>query len=108
MALAIFALVVIMAPLSVSLTSLPVLAVTIYLMAHGQPSGELLVVHEPSGKPVWRWREYSEQEWRDISLRCDYLGPWLIGLRVDGRKLWLWPDSSDPDSLRQLRRLLKS
>lgn len=38
-------------------------------------------------------------------LRCDYLGPWLIGLRLDGRRLWLWPDSAPAEARRRVRRL---
>lgn len=54
----------------------------------------------------WAWRDSPVQAWRSVSLRCDYLGPWLIGLRVEGRRLWLWPDSGDVESLRRLRRAL--
>jgi toxin CptA len=38
-------------------------------------------------------------------LRCDYLGPWLIGLRLGKRRLWLWPDSASAEVLRRVRCL---
>ncbi|MDN6179906.1 MAG: hypothetical protein L0I84_02730 [Halomonas subglaciescola] len=40
-----------------------------------------------------------------VPLRCDYLGPWLIGLRLGGRRLWLWPDSAPVEARRRVRRL---
>jgi hypothetical protein len=54
----------------------------------------------------WHWREASSSEWRPVALDCDYLGPWLIGLKLDGQRLWVWPDSSDAASHRLLRREL--
>lgn len=54
----------------------------------------------------WHWREKPEDDWQLVAVGCDYLGPWLIGLRLDGRRLWVWPDSSDADSRRLLRRQL--
>ena len=59
-----------------------------------------------AGAVAWAWRDSVDEAWRPVNLRCDYLGPWLIGLRVEGRRLWLWPDSSDAESLRRLRREL--
>ncbi|MEA2119386.1 hypothetical protein [Halovibrio sp. HP20-59] len=38
-------------------------------------------------------------------VRCDYLGPWLIGLYVGKQRVWLWPDSAPAESLREVRRL---
>lgn len=38
-------------------------------------------------------------------LECDYLGPWLAGLRLGGKRLWLWPDSAPADARRELRRV---
>lgn len=40
-----------------------------------------------------------------VPLRCDYLGPWLIGLRLGNRRLWLWPDSAPVEARRRVRRL---
>ena len=79
--------------------------------ARRRPRGDLRALAPGDGGPApgglrWEWRQAGEAPWRPVSLECDYLGPWLIGLRLDGRRLWLWPDSSDADSLWRLRRLL--
>ncbi|MBE0489944.1 MAG: hypothetical protein IBX53_12780 [Halomonas sp.] len=70
------------------------------------PRGDLRSMTLADGSLRWEWRDSVEAPWRAVSLHCDYLGPWLIGLCVNGRRLWLWPDSSDSASLWQLRRLL--
>ena len=72
------------------------------------PHAELRYRPGESGVRAWSWREHSRAEWQELSLQCDYLGPWLIGLRGNKRRLWLWPDSSDPERLRALRRALAS
>lgn len=41
----------------------------------------------------------------EYQVRCDYLGPWLIGLYVGKQRIWLWPDSAPPERLREVRRL---
>lgn len=85
------------------------LAGVLISVAIGRPRGELW--RELSGAPraaaglSWRWRD-AGGAWRNVSLDCDYLGPWLIGLRLDGRRVWLWPDSADASALRELRRWL--
>lgn len=38
-------------------------------------------------------------------VRCDYLGPWLIGLYVGKQRIWLWPDSAPAEHLREVRQL---
>ncbi|MBD3895078.1 hypothetical protein IEI94_04320 [Halomonas sp. ML-15] len=48
----------------------------------------------------------SVEEWRTVRLGLVYLGPWLIGLRLAGRQVWLWPDSAAPDARRELRHRL--
>ncbi|WP_163559138.1 protein YgfX [Halomonas sp. NO4] len=55
---------------------------------------------------AWYWRAQGEAVFRPVTLRCHYLGSWLIGLRLGRESLWLWPDSSERESLRQLRRRL--
>ncbi|CBV42749.1 protein YgfX [Halomonas elongata] len=77
-------------------------------VAQCAPRGELRFTPRDDAPPHWSWRDGRHDEWRDIDLRCDYLGPWLIGLRVGRRRLWLWPDSADPARLRELRRALLS
>lgn len=74
--------------------------------ARRQPVGELSAEALPDGVLQWRWRGAGEPATRPVALRCDYLGPWLIGLRLDGRRLWLWPDSCSPSAHRELRRYL--
>lgn len=67
------------------------------------PRGELRGILRSAGGIDWSWRDTHELPWRPVALQCDYLGPWLIGLRLDGRRIWLWPDSSDGEALRRLR-----
>ncbi len=68
--------------------------------------GDLRAVSLAGGGVRWEWRDGASVPWQTVSLYCDYLGPWLIGLRLNGRRLWIWPDSSDAASLWRLRRLL--
>lgn len=75
-------------------------------LEHGRICGELRIVPEDKAGCRWDWRPQSGDERCNVSLRCRYLGPWLIALEIDGRRLWLWPDSSSRESLRQLRRWL--
>lgn len=69
------------------------------------PVGQLGMEHHQQGAQ-WRWRDTPSGDWRPVALECDYLGPWLIGLRLSGQRLWIWPDSSDAASRRRLRREL--
>lgn len=71
-----------------------------------QPQGELSAEALPGGDLQWRWRGAGEPAATSVALRCDYLGPWLIGLRLNGRRLWLWPDSCSSFDHRELRRYL--
>ncbi|XKH59253.1 hypothetical protein LG290_11225 [Halomonas sediminis] len=54
-----------------------------------------------------QWDANQEALGSDCSVQCDYLGPWLIGLRVAGRRIWLWPDSASAEQRRALRRWLR-
>lgn len=71
-----------------------------------QPQGELQVQLEADGTQRWLWRPAAAKQAQPFELRCFYLGPWLVGLAVNRRRLWLWPDSVPPGALRQLRRAL--
>ncbi|WP_104201934.1 hypothetical protein [Billgrantia saliphila] len=71
-----------------------------------QPCGELRLVPGPDAGWRWLWRPEGESESQPVTLRCVYMGPWLVGLVLDGRSLWLWPDSAPREALRQLRRAL--
>ncbi|MEQ5802332.1 protein YgfX [Halomonas sp. H10-9-1] len=71
-----------------------------------QPQGELSAELLPGGALEWRWRAAGGATLQPVSLHCDYLGPWLIGLRLNGRRLWLWADSCPAAAHRELRRYL--
>ncbi|WP_197030627.1 hypothetical protein [Halomonas sp. BC04] len=75
-------------------------------LEQGHACGELRIVPEGKVGCRWHWRPEPGEERHDVALRCHYLGPWLIALEIDGRRLWLWPDSSSRESLRQLRHWL--
>ncbi len=72
--------------------------------ARRRPGGRLRFVPIGEGGE-WEWAE-PRGEWRRVGLRCDYLGPWLIGLRLGRRRFWVWPDSAGADARRRLRRRL--
>lgn len=74
--------------------------------ARRRPRGVLRLQPREGEVPLGAWRDDGSSVWQETSLRCDYLGPWLIGLRLAGRRLWLWPDSGDAESLRRLRKAL--
>ena len=76
--------------------------------ARRRPSGTLRLQARDQAAPLLAWRHDGAEHWQQVPLRCDYLGPWLIGLRLPGRRLWLWPDSGDVESLRRLRKALRS
>lgn len=44
--------------------------------------------------------------WQQATCRLIRLGPIVSAIDLSGHRLWLWPDSSDADSLRQLRETL--
>ncbi|MBF8221752.1 YgfX family protein [Halomonas sp. 328] len=76
----------------------------LYWQARRRPGGRLRFVPIGEGGE-WEWAE-SQGDWRRIELSCDYLGPWLIGLRLGRRRFWVWPDSAGSDARRRLRRHL--
>ncbi|MCK2182860.1 hypothetical protein [Halomonas getboli] len=76
--------------------------------ARRRPRGMLWLQPRENEAPLGAWRDEKDEAWREAPLRCDHLGPWLIGLRLSGRRLWLWPDSGDAASLRRLRKALRS
>ncbi|BBI62866.1 hypothetical protein [Vreelandella sulfidaeris] len=47
----------------------------------------------------------NEELGEEHQVRCDYLGPWLIGLYIGKQRVWLWPDSAPSESLREVRQL---
>ena len=60
-----------------------------------------------SGEGGWQVADH-DSGWRPVTLELVYIGPWLIGLRLDGRPGWLWPDSASREARRELRRCLVS
>ncbi|WP_140162444.1 hypothetical protein [Billgrantia desiderata] len=72
----------------------------------GQVRGVLHMHPEAAGNWRWTWQPEPAAEAVPVRLTCDYLGPWLIALELNGRRAWLWPDSAPGDALRQLRRAL--
>lgn len=53
------------------------------------------------------WESSSDGRiWQAESCRLVRLAPLLSAIDLSGRRLWLWPDSSDANSLRQLRETL--
>lgn len=44
--------------------------------------------------------------WHAVTCRLVRLAPQLSAIELDGRRVWLWPDSSDAESLRHLREVL--
>ena len=77
-----------------------------------QPCGELhILVAVLPYEARWVLSKEQPSEGRVAALnaahqvRCDYLGPWLIGLYVGKQRVWLWPDSAPMESLREVRAL---
>lgn len=106
LALAVIGLVLWYSPARIALLAITSLAGVLVWGVRRRVRGELRGSPRGSEGASWWWREGATVPWRPVTLRCDYLGPWLIGLHLDGRRLWLWPDSSDPASLRAFRREL--
>ncbi|UYG09200.1 hypothetical protein [Halomonas sp. M4R1S46] len=107
-ALGVVALLTHQAPSWVAVSAALVMGAVLWDIARRRPAGALRVTPRPSAAPDWAWRPRGTSDWQAARLDCDYLGPWLVGLRLDGRRLWVWPDSSDAASRRILRRWLVS
>lgn len=52
------------------------------------------------------WQCRRERGWQPVVVSCIYLGPFLAGLDVAGRRHWLWVDSVEQGQRWHLRRLL--
>ncbi len=68
-----------------------------------QPSGELRLVQR-GGQWEGSWLQSTGEAGVVLGVSCDYLGPWLVGLRIGSQRLWVWPDSLATASQRALRR----
>ncbi|MDT8895683.1 hypothetical protein RSO41_13580 [Halomonas sp. I1] len=96
------------APAWLAVSSALIVTGVLARVLRGMPYGELCLMPRDGAPPAWGWRDSPHDGWREIDLRCDYLGPWLIGLRGDRKRFWLWPDSAEPARLREVRRVLLS
>ncbi|WP_192034569.1 protein YgfX [Halomonas sp. YLGW01] len=67
---------------------------------------QLRFVDQGEAGGEWQARTADKPEWARRTLSCRYLGPWLVGLTLDGESHWLWPDSLTRTHGRVLRRLL--
>jgi len=70
-----------------------------------QPAGTLQLVHTGQHWAA-SWLLPTGELGPEQPVRCDYLGPWLVGLRVGSQRIWIWPDSLPASEQRQLRRCL--
>lgn len=60
---------------------------------------------QTTGSAPMQGAELCEEMGEEYQVRCDYLGPWLIGLYIGKQRVWLWPDSAPSESLREVRQL---
>ncbi|WP_150123515.1 hypothetical protein [Halotalea alkalilenta] len=61
--------------------------------------------------PALRWSTlrscWQDEREREVDIVAFRLAPLVIGLKIDGRVFWLWPDSADGETLWRLRRRLR-
>lgn len=76
----------------------------VFYQYQNQPSGDLQLMQN-STQLSGRWLLVSGELGAERPVRCDYIGPWLVGLYIGPQRLWLWPDSLPAHSHRALRRL---
>ncbi|WP_246009154.1 hypothetical protein [Vreelandella nanhaiensis] len=81
-----------------------VAALLLWRSIYAQPKGVLYLTNADNAM-IGRWRLPYGELGDEQLVRCDYLGPWLVGIWVGPQRLWLWPDSLPRDSHRLLRRL---
>ena len=80
-----------------------------------QPTGVLSLISTASlfygrwlpceQRPAENGQPLNDLNNKEYQVRCDYLGPWLIGLYVGKQRVWLWPDSAPSEQLREVRKL---
>ena len=75
----------------------------VYCSYSAQPCGALQLTKNGS-QIEGCWLLATGEAGATLGVSCDYLGPWLVGLRMGSQRLWLWPDSLPGDSQRALRR----
>ncbi|MFG6668057.1 hypothetical protein ACGK9R_13250 [Halomonas sp. HNIBRBA4712] len=87
------------------LVLLPAALLLIARQCWRQPTGTLVV--QQKGEALFaRWQHPMSDPGDELPVRCHYLGPWLLGLEIGSRRVWLWPDSLPDEMHRELRRRL--
>ncbi|MCZ0925509.1 MULTISPECIES: hypothetical protein [Halomonadaceae] len=71
------------------------------------PRGTLYLLPRAEG-PLGRWLLPQGELDASLVVSCDYLTPWLVGLKVGQQRVWLWPDSVPREAHRAVRRLFHS
>lgn len=71
------------------------------------PYGTLYLLPRTEG-PLGRWLLPQGELEDALPVHCDYLTPWLVGLKVGQQRIWLWPDSLPAEAHRAVRRLFHS
>lgn len=79
-------------------------AYVVWRQYQAQPSGDLQLV-KSGAQLSGRWLLGNGELGEERPVRCDYIGPWLLGLHLGPQRVWLWPDSLPAHSHRELRRL---
>lgn len=79
-------------------------AYVVWHQYQAQPSGDLQLV-KSGAQLSGRWLLGNGELGEERPVRCDYIGPWLLGLHLGPQRVWLWPDSLPAHSHRELRRL---
>ncbi|MCO7246159.1 hypothetical protein [Halomonas sp. Mc5H-6] len=74
---------------------------------HCLPHGTLYLLPRAQG-PLGRWLLPQGELDASLAVSCDYLTPWLVGLKVGQQRIWLWPDSVPREAHRAVRRLFHS
>ncbi|MGQ7242530.1 hypothetical protein ACUN9V_03605 [Salinicola sp. V024] len=69
------------------------------------PPRHYLRCGQANGHAVWE-SSADGRVWQSRTCQVVRLGPLLSAFDLSGQRLWLWPDSSDADSLRHLRETL--
>ncbi|WP_404342439.1 hypothetical protein [Vreelandella venusta] len=75
----------------------------VYRAYGAQPCG-VLQITDTGSQFEGGWLLSTGESGPSFGVGCDYLGPWLVGLRIGSQRLWVWPDSLSTTSQRALRR----
>ncbi len=75
----------------------------VYRAYVAQPCG-VLQLTDTGSQVEGCWLMRAGEVGPSVGVVCDYLGPWLVGLRIGSQRLWVWPDTLSDSSQRALRR----